>query len=116
MKIEAITIKNFKVFRDLSVILDGKSVVLFGVNGVGKSTVLSAINYIFRVFLNQMNPVQSKAFEKFQDDMVRVGSDGLEISAIVKLTDNHLLVRKYKPAAKNDRNTEHTYPRTNYSL
>ena len=63
-----------------------------------------------------MNPVQSKAFEKFQDEMVSVGEDGLEICATVKLTDNHLLVRRYKHAAKNDRSAEPTYPRTNYGL
>ena len=116
MKIKEIDIKNYKVFRNLTIRFDGKSAVLFGVNGVGKSTVLSAINYIFRVFLNQMNPVQSKAFEKFQDEMVSVGCDDLEISATVQLTENHLLVRKYKPAAKNVRSAEPTYPKVNYSL
>ena len=116
MKIINIRIKNYKVFRNLYLEFAGKSAVLFGVNGVGKSTVLSAINYIFRVFLNQMNPVQSKAFEKFQDEMVSVGGDSLNIEATVKLSDYHYLTRNYKPAKKNDRSVEPTYPKVNYGL
>lgn len=116
MKLIELNVKNLKVFRELNIVLSGKSTVIFGVNGVGKSTVLSAINYIFRVFLNQMNPVQSKAFEKFHDEMVSNPKEGLEIQAVVKLKDNHLLARNYKPAKRNNRNAEPTYPKTNYSL
>ena len=50
MRIKSIELNNFKVFHDLKLDFNNKNVVLFGVNGVGKSTVLSAINYIFRVF------------------------------------------------------------------
>ena len=115
MKLINIRLRNYKVFKELYLDLSGKSTVLFGVNGVGKSTVLSAISFIFRVFLNQMNPAQSKAFEKFQDDMLTVGSDCLEIQASVKLMDTYLLARNYRPAEKNSRSTELTYPKVNYS-
>lgn len=115
MKLINIRLRNYKVFKELYLDLSGKSTVLFGVNGVGKSTVLSAISFIFRVFLNQMNPAQSKAFEKFQDDMLTVGSDCLEIQASVKLMDTYLLARNYRPAEKNSRSTELTYSKVNYS-
>ena len=65
MRIKRIEINNYKVFHNLKLEFNNKNAVLFGINGVGKSTVLSAINYIFRVFLNQMNPAQSKAYESF---------------------------------------------------
>ena len=100
MKINNIQISNYKVFHDLQLDFGQKSAVLFGVNGTGKSTVLSAINYIFRVFLNQMNPVQSKAFEKFTDDMITSGNDQLSIHATVHLKDYYLLARFYKKPAK----------------
>lgn len=118
MKIQHLQIHNFKVFRDVDLFFGGKSTVLFGVNGVGKSTVLSAINYIFRVFLNQMNPVQSRAYERFQDDMISVNSEGpLVLTAEIKLEDmTYLLARTYKATAKNSRATEITYPKVNYSV
>lgn len=118
MRIQRLQIHNFKVFRDVDLFFGGKSTVLFGVNGVGKSTVLSAINYVFRVFLNQMNPIQSKAYERFQDDMISFNSDGsLMLTAIIKLEDTtYLLSRTYKATAKNSRAVEVTYPRVNYNV
>ena len=116
MKIKSLHIKNFKGFQELDLSLNGNSAVLFGINGVGKSSVLSAINYIFRVFLNQMNPAQSKAYERFQDEMVHVGSDRLEIDAEIRLKDIHFLSRFYKIAEKNTRSSELTYPKVNYAI
>ena len=93
MRIKRIEINNYKVFHNLKLEFNNKNAVLFGINGVGKSTVLSAINYIFRVFLNQMNPAQSKAYESFKDEMVSIGFNRLEINASVRLKDTHLLSR-----------------------
>ena len=76
---------------------------------------MSAINYVFRVFVNQINPSQSKAFERFRDEMISVKEDHLEISATVKLDDNYLLSRRYSRSRKNIRNTEITYPKVNYN-
>lgn len=114
MRIKSIELNNYKVFHDLKLDFNNKNVVLFGVNGVGKSTVLSAINYIFRVFLNQINPAQSKAYESFKDEMVSVGANRLEINASVKLKDTHLLSRTYNVSVKNQRKVELTYPKFNY--
>ena len=116
MKIKSLQIENFKVFNQLDIQFDGKSTILFGVNGVGKSSVLSAIAYVFRVFLNQINPSQSKAFESLQDDAIHNGYNNLKICAIVSLQDNHFLTRTYKRTEKNTRLSEPTYPKTNYSL
>ncbi len=114
MRIKSIEINNLKVFHDLKLDFNNKNAVLFGINGVGKSTVLTAINYIFRVFLNQINPAQSKAYESFKDEMVSVGSTRLEINASVKLKDTHLLSRTYNISVKNQRKVELTYPKFNY--
>lgn len=116
MKLKRIRIENYKVFRELDLFVDGRSTVLFGINGVGKSTVLSAVNYIFRVFLNQLNPAQSRAFEKFQDEMIHAGSEDLKIEAIIELKENFLLSRNYKKTVKNSRVSEATYPRVNYAV
>ena len=114
MRIKSIEINNYKVFHNLKLDFNNKNAVLFGINGVGKSTVLSAINYIFRVFLNQVNPAQSKAFESFKDEMVSVGFNRLEINATVRLKDTHLLSRTYNVSVKNQRKVELTYPKFNY--
>jgi predicted ATPase len=47
MKLHAIRIKNFRAFKDETILLDAHT-VLVGPNGVGKSTVLAALNVLFR--------------------------------------------------------------------
>lgn len=47
MRIKSLTIKNFRSFKDETIIFDDYT-VLVGPNGVGKSTVLSALNVLFR--------------------------------------------------------------------
>lgn len=116
MQIKNLRIENFKIFQNLELVFDGRSTILFGINGVGKSSVLSAIAYIFRVFLNQINPAQSKAFESLQDDIIHIGGDSLEIQATVTLEDDYLLSRYYKRTVKNTRTSEATYPKANYAI
>ena len=44
MKIKSITLKNFRGIQDLNLSLNEKSTVIFGVNGVGKSSILNALH------------------------------------------------------------------------
>lgn len=116
MRIKRLHIENYKVFENLDLHFTENSAVIFGVNGVGKSTILAAINYIYRIFLNQMTPSQSKAFGKFRDDMISVGKDRLEIQAQIKLgNETHTLARMYHATKRNSRSSEITYPKVNYS-
>ena len=116
MRLYSVEMENYKLFHKMIIPFNGKSTVLFGVNGTGKSTVLSAINFIFRVFINQMNPVQSKAFEKLTDEMISVGEKYLHIRADVQLDDVYLLSRRYVRSPRNQRNNEMTYPKINYMI
>ncbi len=47
MKLNSITLQNFKGIDNLKIKLDGKTTVIFGVNGVGKSTILQAIDLLY---------------------------------------------------------------------
>lgn len=104
MKIYGIQAKEFKAFEDLDIDLKGKSTVLFGVNGTGKSTVLSVINYIFWLWINRINPAQGTFFKSFSPAMVRFGSGKMELSTEVELADQRFnLSRSYikaKPGKK----------------
>ena len=62
MRLNKVIIDNFKGFRELTLDLEGKSAVIFGVNGTGKSTLLSAINYCFWLWLNRLKPAQGTAY------------------------------------------------------
>ena len=47
MRLKAITIHNFRGIEDLEIPFDGRTTILFGVNGVGKTTILRAIDLIY---------------------------------------------------------------------
>lgn len=97
MRLIELQIKNYKKFDELSLRLNGKSTVFFGVNGTGKSTVLSAINYLFRVWVNRLNSSQGKSYESFEMEMIHAGSTQIELYSKVEIADHILeLKRTYK--------------------
>lgn len=53
MQIKNLRIENYKLFQNLELVFDGRRTILFGINGSGKSAVLSAVTQLFRVFLNR---------------------------------------------------------------
>ena len=94
MKLIELQIKNYKKFAELSLKLNGKSSVFFGVNGTGKSTVLSAINYLFRVWVNRLNSSQGKSYESFEQEMIHAGSTQIQLFSKVELADQILELKR----------------------
>lgn len=96
MNIQKIQARNFKGFENLEIDLNGKSTVIFGINGTGKSSILNVINFTFWNWINRLNPAQGTSFRNFTQDMVRFGAGKIELSASI-LLDSELfyLSRSY---------------------
>ena len=47
MRLQEISLKNFRAINTADIKLDGKSTVIFGINGTGKSSILRSINLLF---------------------------------------------------------------------
>ena len=94
MKLERIEIQNFKGFKNLDLELDGKNTVIFGVNGTGKSTILSAINYSFWPWLYRINQAQSTAYRTFEANLVRHGSSTTKIACQVSFASNSYVISR----------------------
>lgn len=79
MKINTIGLQNFKAFTstpegdELEVFLGGKSTVFYGVNGAGKSTILSAASYALWPFINKLNISQGKDYQTMSSDLLHKG-------------------------------------------
>lgn len=54
MKISKLHLTNFKSITEAELILNGKSTVLFGINGTGKSTILRSVNLLYANIINQI--------------------------------------------------------------
>lgn len=54
MNIETLSLYDFRGIHELELPFQGKSTILFGINGVGKSTVLSAINLLYASIINRI--------------------------------------------------------------
>lgn len=54
MKIDRLRLTNFKSMDNAELQLDGKSTILFGVNGTGKTSILKSINLLYANIINQI--------------------------------------------------------------
>ena len=96
MKLGHIYAHNYKGFSQVNLDL-GKSTVFFGVNGVGKSSLLALINYLLRPWCNRLNPSQGKAFGTITDDMIHLGESEMRISVNIDTPEKtYLLTRNHR--------------------
>lgn len=115
MRIQSIELTNYKIFKNQKFELNGKSTVIFGVNGTGKSTVLSAINHLNHIWLNRLNPAQGKSFASFSDEIIFLGSSELYIKERIELNGiSYPLSRFYQKMKKNQRKNAATYDKSLY--
>ena len=94
MRLTDLYVQHFKGFESLELHLNGKSSVLFGVNGAGKSTVLSAINYLLWPVINRLNSAQSNTFRSLNDDIVHVGYKDMNLMAALDMNGKHFALQK----------------------
>ena len=84
MKLDSITLQNFKGIDNLEIKLDNKTTVIFGVNGVGKSTILQAIDLLYAdIIAKLMGTVRSKT-ARFNEDFISYGKSaaGIKLSSV----------------------------------
>ncbi len=116
MRIQELTLQNFKIFTNERFELRGKSTIIFGINGTGKSTVLSAINFLNRVWINRLNPAQGKAFQSFTDDMIAIGGTQLILQCEMEIGGlSYPLLRSHIKAKRNQRKSLLSYHSGFYS-
>ena len=66
MKIKALSLTNFKGFKQVSFDFDGKNILISGINGCGKSSVLQAIHWAARAasYVLPKNTKEMISFER----------------------------------------------------
>ena len=64
MKIKALSLTNFKGFKQVSFDFDGKNILISGINGCGKSSVLEAITLILSKLASNYTPNKALLFSE----------------------------------------------------
>ena len=54
MQIERLILYDFRGIHELELELNGKSTILYGINGVGKSSILAAVNLLYANIINKI--------------------------------------------------------------
>lgn len=81
MVIEKLSLNDFRGIRQLDLDLEGKSAVLFGINGVGKSSVLAALNLLYANIINRLVKSRFKQAVKMEISDIRYGKASARIKA-----------------------------------
>lgn len=70
MKLSEITLKNFRGIQHLNIQLGEKSTVFFGINGVGKSSVLRSIDLLYANIIGRLTGSSKKLAQMSEDDIM----------------------------------------------
>ena len=80
-ELKSITLQNFKGVENLKIELDGKTTVIFGINGVGKSTILRAIDLLYANIIARLTGKGKNRKTDLDYDDISYGKSKASISA-----------------------------------
>ena len=87
MLIEKLYLNDFRGIHNLELNLQGKSTVLFGINGVGKSSVLAAVNLLYANIINRIVKQRFKQSIKMEISDIKYGKASAQIRADFRFDD-----------------------------
>lgn len=91
MRLENIELENFRAIESAKLELSGKSTIIFGVNGTGKSSLLRAINLLYANIINQIvNRKELKQNYTIQLEDIEYGKKATKISALIDFEDDKI--------------------------
>lgn len=88
MKVDRISLANFRGFEQLDLSLEEDVTVIAGVNGIGKSSILVTLSAMLSRVLPEFTPSRAKAVPLADTD-IRHGAASLLLTGVVKVEDQH---------------------------
>ena len=89
MRLEKLELENFRAIESAELELHGKSTVIFGNNGTGKSSVLRSINLLYANIINQIvNRKELKQSYAIKLEDIKYGRKETQITALIDFDGN----------------------------
>ena len=103
MEIQSLELTNFRGIAHANLTLDGKSAVIYGINGMGKSTILQACSVLFFRILSMLtaSDLGSDTKVKIEDSDIKIGAQAARIS--MQLNIDHTVYSYFRSAEQNGR-------------
>ena len=83
--IEKLILQDYKSFSNLELELNGKTTILFGMNGTGKSSILRSINLLYAGIINRLVKNKFKQSIKPEEEDVRFGSSSCKLEIDLRM-------------------------------
>ncbi len=91
MRLEYIELNCFRAIESAKIEFNGKSTVIFGINGTGKSTILRSINLLYANIINQIvNRKELKQSYAIQLEDIQYGKKETKITALIDLENEKI--------------------------
>lgn len=81
MRIGTLFLNDFRGIRELKLDLKGRNTILFGINGAGKTTILSAVNLLYSSIINRIVNQRFKQKIKLELADIKSGKASAKIAA-----------------------------------
>ncbi|MDE7479104.1 MAG: AAA family ATPase [Lachnospiraceae bacterium] len=111
MIIEKLYLMDFRGIHNLELELSGKSVLLYGINGVGKSSILAGITLLYASILNRLVRQKFKQSINFEDSDIRYKKASAVVAAEFGFEDTQDIFYVYRQIDRS--NKKYMNPRKN---
>ena len=106
MRLENVVLDNFRAIEHAKMDLHGKSTIIFGVNGTGKSSILRSIDLLFANIINGIvNRKELKQNYTIQLEDIQYGKKETKISALINLENEN--IEYYRKMVRNTGKRSH---------
>ena len=92
MKLKSITLQNFKGIEKLNIDLEGKTTVIFGINGVGKSTILRSVDLLYANIIAKLIGNGKKRSAELEYEDISYGKSKANINATFSFEDGTMIL------------------------
>ena len=84
MRIDKLQVHNFRGFSDTEIVLNGKDAIFYGVNGMGKSSILDVCNLLFSRIMQEAAQDEQITGSLLGEKDVKVGEEDAKITLFLE--------------------------------